>query len=93
MVTNNSVMEIQIPVVNHETRPVKSNPVVYNLHRKIKFTITRYFTNMCAPGGKNWEIKTSTKIRKNVLAVLLLDYYLQLNNPIKMDNQISELIK
>ena len=26
--------------------------MTYNLHRKIKFTIARYFTNICAPGGK-----------------------------------------
>ena len=26
--------------------------MTYNLHRKLKFIITRYFKNMCAPGGK-----------------------------------------
>ena len=26
--------------------------MTYSLYKKIKFTMTRYFKNMCAPGGK-----------------------------------------
>ena len=26
--------------------------MTYNLHKKTKLTMTRYFKNMCAPGGK-----------------------------------------
>ena len=40
------------PHVETNVRCFFSIFMIYNLHRKIKFTIARHFKNMCAPGGK-----------------------------------------